>query len=121
MDTQIELQVSDLENVPHGKLIKFTGDLDATNVESTLDQVTKLIKDGFVTIVADFHSLRYVNSTGLGILLHFSKSAKEKNGCFKIANVNDNVYEIIEIIGANTLLDIYDNVADAIASLQTRK
>jgi anti-sigma B factor antagonist len=121
MDTQIELQISDLENVPHGKLIKFMGDLDATNVESTLDQVTKLIKDGFVQIVADFRNLRYVNSTGLGILLHFSKTAKEKNGCFKIANVNDNVYEIIEIIGANTLLDIYDNVEEAIASLQTRR
>ena len=121
MDTQIELQISDLDNVPHGKLIKFMGDLDATNVESTLDQVTKLIKEGFVQIVADFRNLRYVNSTGLGILLHFSKTAKEKNGCFKIASVNDNVYEIIEIIGANTLLDIYDNVEEAIGSLQSRR
>jgi len=121
MDTQIELQITDLDGVPHGKLIKFMGDLDATNVESTLDQVTKLIKDGFVQIVADFRNLRYVNSTGLGILLHFSKTAKEKNGCFKISNVNDNVYEIIEIIGANTLLDIYDNVEDAISSLQARR
>lgn len=121
MDTQIELQISDLDNVPHGKLIKFMGDLDATNVESTLDQVTKLIKDGYVKIVADFRNLRYVNSTGLGILLHFSKTAKEKSGCFKIANVNDNVYEIIEIIGANTLLDIYDNVEEAMSSLQARK
>ena len=120
MDTQIELQISDLENVPHGKLIKFMGDLDATNVESTLDQVTRLIRDGYVRIVADFCNLRYVNSTGLGILLHFSKTAKERNGCFKIAKVNDNVYEIIEIIGANTLLDIYDNVEDAIASLSKR-
>jgi anti-anti-sigma factor len=120
MDTQIELQISDLESVPHGKLIKFQGDLDATNVESTLDQVTKLIRDGFVQIVADFRNLRYVNSTGLGILLHFSKTAKEKNGCFKIANVNDNVYEIIEIIGANTLLDIYDSVEEAISSLAKR-
>jgi anti-sigma B factor antagonist len=120
MDTQIELQISDLENVPHGKLIKFMGDLDATNVESTLDQVTKLIRDGYVQIVSDFRNLRYVNSTGLGILLHFSKTAKEKNGCFKIANVNDNVYEIIEIIGANTLLDIYDSVEEAIASLSKR-
>ena len=121
MDTQIDLQISDLDNVPHGKLIKFVGDLDATNVESTLDQVTKLIKDGFVHIVADFRSLRYVNSTGLGILLHFSKTAKEKSGCFKIANVNDNVYEIIEIIGANTLLDIYESVDEAIASLASKR
>ena len=118
MDTQIELQISDLPAIPNGKLVKFVGDLDATNVESTLDQVTKLIRDGFVNIVADFHNLRYVNSTGLGILLHFTKTARENNGCFKIASVNENVYEIIEIIGANTLLDIYDNLDEAQASFK---
>lgn len=118
MDTQIDLQISDLPNIPHGKLVKFAGDLDATNVESTLDQVTKLIREGFVNILADFQHLRYVNSTGLGILLHFTKTAKENNGCFKIASVNENVFEIIEIIGANTLLDIYENVETAQASFQ---
>lgn len=121
MDTQIELQISDIPNVAHSKMIRFVGDLDATNVESTLDQVTRLLREGFVNLVADFQQLRYVNSTGLGILLHFSKSAKEKSGCFKIANVNDNVYEIIEIIGANTLLDIYDNVEEAITSLVLKR
>ncbi len=119
MDTQIELQISDLDRVPHGKLVKFVGDLDATNVEATLDQVTRLIRDGYVNLVSDFSNLRYVNSTGLGILLHFTKTAKEKNGCFKIASVNDNVYEIIEIIGANTLLDIYENVEEALGSFRT--
>ncbi len=118
MDTQIELQISDLPEVPQGKVVKFVGDLDATNVEATLDQVTKLIRDGYVNIVADFQNLRYVNSTGLGILLHFTKTTKEHNGCFKIASVNENVYEIIEIIGANTLLDIYESVEAAQASFK---
>ena len=118
MDTPIDLQISDLAGVPHGKLVKFVGDLDATNVEATLDQVTKLIRDGFMNIVADFKGLRYVNSTGLGILLHFTKTAKESNGCFKIASINENVFEIIEIIGANTLLDIHDNVDAAQASFK---
>ena len=118
MDTQIDLQISDLPGVSNGKLVKFVGDLDATNVESTLDQVTKLIRDGFVNLVADFQNLRYVNSTGLGILLHFTKTAKENHGCFKIASVNENVFEIIEIIGANTLLDIYDSVDEAVGSFR---
>jgi anti-anti-sigma factor len=59
-----------------------------------------------------------VNSTGLGILLHFSKSAKEKGGCFKIANINENVYEIIEIIGATSLLEIYDDLEEAVVALE---
>lgn len=117
MQSQIELQYEDVKGKPGAKLVRFIGDLDATNVESVVEEIFSLLNQGTLVIVADFEKLRYVNSTGLGILLHFSKSAKEKGGCFKIANVNENVYEIIEIIGATTLLDIYDELDEAISSL----
>jgi anti-anti-sigma factor len=117
MDTPIELQISEIDNIKKGKIIRFIGDLDATNVEIALKKITELFESGFVKIIADFKKLRYVNSTGLGILLHISRAAKEKDGCFKIANINENVYEIIEIIGATSLLEIYDNVEMAISSL----
>ena len=117
MQSQIELQYEDVKDKPGAKLVRFIGDLDATNVENVVEEIFSLLNQGILVIVADFEKLRYVNSTGLGILLHFSKSAKEKGGCFKIANVNENVYEIIEIIGATTLLDIYDELDEALRSL----
>ena len=117
MDTPIELKIQDINNIAGSKIIRFIGDLDATNVEQALKQVTDLFDAGFTKIVADFKKLRYVNSTGLGILLHISRVVKEKEGCFKIANINENVYEIIEIIGATSLLEIHDTVENAVASL----
>ncbi len=117
MQSQIELLYEDIKDKPGAKLVRFVGDLDATNVENVVEKIFSLLNEGTLNIVADFEKLRYVNSTGLGILLHFSKSAKEKGGCFKIANVNENVYEIIEIIGATTLLDIYDELDEAVNSL----
>ena len=86
-------------------------------VTQILEEIINLMNTGTVHIVADFKELRYVNSTGLGILLHFSKTAKEKGGTFKITNVNEHVYEIIEIIGATTLLDIFENVEEALKTL----
>jgi len=117
MNQKIELKVESIPNHDDAKLVRFIGDLDATNVENVLEQIVGLFNEGFVKVVADFEKLRYVNSTGLGILLHFSKTAKERNGHFQIANVNENVYEIIEIIGAITLLDISESVEDAINTL----
>ena len=117
MESQIELTFEDIRGKQGAKLIRFIGDLDATNIELVLEKVFNLINEGIINIIADFKQLRYVNSTGLGILLHFSKTAREKGGCFKIANINENVYEIIEIIGATTLLEIYDDLDEAIAAL----
>lgn len=114
---QIKLEVKEAEGFPSTRIVEFEGDLDSTNVESTLDRINGIYGEGVVNIVADFSKLRYVNSTGLGILLHISKTAKNNKWTFKIAKVNDNVFEIIEIIGANTLLDIYDDISDALNSL----
>ena len=117
MESQIELTFEDIRGKQGAKLIRFIGDLDATNIELVLEKVFSLFNEGINIIIADFKLLRYVNSTGLGILLHCSKTAKEKGGCFKIANINENVYEIIEIIGATTLLEIYDDLDEAISAL----
>jgi anti-sigma B factor antagonist len=118
MESLIDLEYEEIKGHSNTKMVRFVGDLDATNVETVLEKVCNLFNDGFINIIADFKKLRYVNSTGLGILLHFSKSAKEKGGSFKIANVNENVYEIIEIIGATTLLEIFDEIDDAVATLK---
>ncbi len=118
MDTPIELQIVDVNSAPEATIVSFSGDLDATNVEIALKKITELFEAGHKKVIADFKKLRYVNSTGLGILLHISRAAKEKEGCFKIANVNENVYEIIEIIGATSLLEIYENVELAVSSLK---
>jgi len=90
-------------------IVSFEGCLDSSYGESILEKVNGLFENGVVNLVADFKGLRDVSSTGLGILLHISRTAREKGGHFKIANVNENVYEIIEIIGATTLLDINDD------------
>jgi len=118
MESQIELIMEDIRGKHNARLIRFIGDLDATNIDLVLEKIFNLLNDGIVNIVADFKQLRYVNSTGLGILLHFSKTAKEKGGCFNIVNINENVYEIIEIIGAATLLQIFDDLDEAIASIK---
>jgi len=117
MESQIELIYEDIKGKHNVKLVQFVDDLDATNVETVSEKICNLLNEGYINIVADFKKLRYVNSTGLGTLLHFSKTAKEKNGSFKIANINENVYEIIEIIGATSLLEIYDELEEAIKAL----
>ncbi len=116
--TRLELSFTEIEKLENTQIVAFKGDLDATNVEEVVESIFARMKSETAQLVADFSELRYVNSTGLGILLHFSKSAKEKDGFFKICNVNENVFEIIDIIGATTLLEIFDTVDDAIASVE---
>ncbi len=115
MGNRMELQMSDSNSVPLTKIFSFKGDLDSTNATSTLNTIKEMLEGGFINIIADFQYLRYLNSMGLGILIHLTKIAKEKSGCFHIVRINNNVMEIIELIGADSILDIYHTLEDSLA------
>jgi anti-anti-sigma factor len=117
-EKQMLLTVESVDNAPLTRILRFTGDLDSTNAETVSEEVQNLLSNGVLHIVADFTKLRYVNSTGLGALLFVNKKMKEAGGSMKIACVNENVYEIIEIIGANTLLEIHRTMDEALATLK---
>ena len=115
--TKIEIKEIEVEGHSDISVVKFVGDLDATNIEYTVDKVFNIMNNKSANIIADFSELRYVNSTGIGILFHFSKSAQSAGGFFKICNINDNVLEIMTIIGATNLLETYETLDKAISSI----
>ncbi len=117
MATDIDITIEDLEEHPDAKIIIFIGALDATNIEGVSKQINALIDTGHSKLIADFNKLRYLNSTALGNIIDYNKIAKRKNGAFVLANVNDSVYEIFDIVGATTILDFYDTIEEAIANL----
>lgn len=117
-ENQELLTIETIENLPTTRLLRFVGDLDSTNAEATSGKMLELLKENVTTIVADFSRLRYINSTGLGALLFVNKKFKEAGGVFKVANVNENVLEIIEIIGADQLLEIHGTLESALESIR---
>jgi anti-anti-sigma factor len=100
-------------------LLSFEGDLDSSNAQEVIRFVQNMSEtQGLVHLLADFSKLRYINSTGLGAILRISKTLISKQGSFKIANPNENVFEVIEIVGANRLLSIYQTKEEALDSLK---
>ena len=111
----IRLEVSPVDSHTNVKVVKFIGDLDTTNVNGILDDLIEIINDEAIdTVIGDMEELRYVNSTGIGVLLHFNKVSKDKDGLFILANLNDNVYEIMNIIGATSVVKIADTIDEAL-------
>jgi anti-anti-sigma factor len=99
-------------------LLTLEGDLDSSNAQDIIKYVQGLSKNGSVHLVADFSKLRYINSTGLGAILRISKMLISKEGSFRIASPNESVFEIIEIVGANKLLNVYQTMEEALESLK---
>ena len=114
----IKLEINSVDGKSNVKIAKFVGELDTTNVNGILDELISIFKDSDVKcVIGDMEELRYVNSTGIGVLLHFNKLSKDNDAVFILANLNDNVYEIMNIIGATSVVKISDSVEEALENI----
>ena len=119
-EDSIQITSSPITERPGCFLLTLEGDLDSSNAQDIIKYVQNLTaQNGLVHLVADFSRLRYINSTGLGAILRISKMPISKSGSFKIASPNESVFEIIEIVGANKLLNVYQTKEAALESLKS--
>ncbi|RMH68533.1 MAG: anti-sigma factor antagonist [Gemmatimonadetes bacterium] len=118
MATDIQIVQEDVAGRSDSKIMHFSGSLDATNIQAVSDQIISLLNDsGVVNIIADFEQLKYLNSTALGNIIDYNKRVVQKGGKFILAAVNENVFEIFDIVGATSILNFQDTIDDAINSL----
>ena len=60
----------------------------------------------------DFRRTRYVDSSGLGVLLAMAKRVTEEHGSFRLANLDADLRTLFELTKLDTLFQ-YDTPADA--------
>jgi anti-anti-sigma factor len=71
------------------------------DVNTALQQ---LISDGVIHLVLDLSSCLYVDSAGLGTLLHTYGLISERHGHFRLAGINQRVEDLIVMTHTDALL-----------------
>ena len=83
--------------------IALEGRLDTTTAPELQKEISSL---GNVSeLILDFEKLAYISSAGLRVLMVAHKGMSDKDG-LKIVNVNDDVKEVFEITGFDSILNI---------------
>lgn len=92
--------------------------LDIANsayVERNISQLITEYNDH--DIVLNMDSVKYMNSAGLGVLIILTKELEKKERTLKISNLNYTLRKVINILDAETLVNIYDDERDAVLAL----
>ena len=80
------------------------------------EKVKSLLGDKLFKIVIDLSKVKWMNSSGLGILISGYSSVKNKNGNMKLAKVNKMMQGILVMTKLDTIFDSYNTVVEAIKS-----
>lgn len=82
-------------------MIKISGRVDSTNAKQFEDELLAAATAADVILEAD--ELEYISSAGLRVLL---KLKKQTSGNVSVINVSPEVYDILEVTGFTSLLDV---------------
>ncbi len=77
--------------------------------------------DGVLKILFNCEQVDYIDSFGMGLLVHAHKELGKRRGFFGICNPNDTIMDVLESVGLNSMLNFYATEADAVMVLNKSK
>ena len=80
------------------------------------DMLAKLIDEGKTNIVVDLHDVKFMNSSGLGMLIGGLTTVKKSEGTFRLSRVTDKIESLLIITKLITIFETYKTVEEAVAS-----
>jgi len=103
-------------------VIEFSGNLmggpDATKFN---DKLHELIDKGRKEIVADLSSVKFMNSSGLGILIGGLTTMRNAGGDLRIAGANKRIESLLMVTKLITVFESYRTVEEAVESYSEKE
>ena len=100
-------------------VLQLSGDImGGKDYDTFTNEVKKLIEEGHVDLVLDLNKVRYINSTGLGILVSGLTTLKKNMGQMKICNLSDRIDRLFSVTSLTTVFATYESLEEALASYE---
>lgn len=80
------------------------------------DLLHKLIDEKKLHVVIDLAEVKFMNSSGLGMLISSYTTMKNGGGNLKLANATEKIHSLLMITKLVTIFENYDSVEEAVKS-----
>ncbi|MDN5342412.1 STAS domain-containing protein [Oceanotoga sp. DSM 15011] len=85
------------------KIIKLNGEIDMSNVDDVKNRINSFeLKE----IILDFTNVKYIDSSGIGMLIGIHKNSLLKGGSLTIKNVDNKILKLLDMVGLTKILNI---------------
>ena len=116
---RLEYQIREVSasGVQPATLVELSGSVDPDTLEIFEGLMDKLIDAGKRRIIYDFHKIKYINSTGMGMMVQFNDTLSEDGGGLVLMRIQPKVLLVVEMLGLQALFKIAANQAEALQGL----
>lgn len=98
-------------------VVDLNGEIDVYTSPKVKDAVGDLIDKGHYNLIINLEKVRYIDSTGLGVLIGGLKRVREHGGTVNLVCTNPQIKKIFDITGLVKIFGIYDDEDAAMKAL----
>lgn len=99
-------------------VIRLIGDLELTGCREVDHRLRETLGEANGKVVIDLKETRYIDSSGLGILVSLYSHIRKSGGQLVLANPNRSVRRLFDLTNVQNMLRVYGTVEEALGSLQ---
>ena len=90
--------------------------LDAHNSDELKVEMNRLFESGTKNLLVDLKEVRFIDSSGLGVLVSGYKNASMHQGSIKLCSLQTQVKSMFELTRLKRVFDIYQTIDEALDS-----
>lgn len=90
--------------------------LDAHNSDDLKTIFNQQFESGNINLCIDLKEIKFIDSSGLGVLVSAFKNASARQGVIKLSGLQSQVKSMFELTRLHRVFDIYSTVDDALDS-----
>lgn len=94
------------------------GFINAHTVREFEQALSEAVEDGNDKILINGSELAYIASAGLGVIMGVIEDVRSKGGDIRLAELNDTVRNIFEVLGFNHLCQVLNSEQEGVESYQ---
>jgi anti-sigma B factor antagonist len=98
-------------------IVDLSGEIDVYTSPKVKDAMSSLIDKGVYNLIINLEKVRYIDSTGLGVLIGGLKRVREHGGSVNLVCTNPQIKKIFDITGLVKIFGIFENEDSAMKAL----
>lgn len=102
-------------NVGRATVLDISGQIRGSEVADFKSYVRNCVKDGVRDIVLNLAEVQFIDSSGVGMLIHMLQEVRSQGGDMRLLNLSEDIHDLFEMVAIDRLFQILTSEAEIAA------
>lgn len=109
------LKIDNINNV-YVASFEYISRFNSLISDAVKEQMNNLFNKPNTKLILNLDEIKFIDSSGFGVLLSVMKTASINYGQFKLCSINKEVMDLFKLLQLQNVFDIYNNLDDCLNS-----